>query len=319
MVMAPLRDFEAAGQAVLTLLQQRYGFELCMLARTDGEEWTVLQGLQDGHPVTPSDPIPWPHMFGTRVIEESGAPLTSLASDTPPRHPTLVDLKLPESFVGGVLRRNDGTLFGTICGVHLSARPAAAIDEQELMELMSALLCKILQDELSASEETRRFERLEAENLTDPLTSLYNRRAWDRFLESEEARCCRYGHPAAVMSIDLNHLKLVNDSNGHAAGDALLTRAASALRAATRSTDIVARLGGDEFGILGVECDRRHGESLLTNVRAALAGAGIGAATGFAMRTHVGGLDAAWEAADRQMYERKRQTALDETPVNLPV
>jgi diguanylate cyclase len=72
------------------------------------------------------------------------------------------------------------------------------------------------------------------------------------------------------LIVDLDQLKLVNDTQGHAAGDALIVRAGSVLRQAVRSSDIVARLGGDEFGVLSVECDRAGGEALLKCIRKAL-------------------------------------------------
>ncbi len=82
---------------------------------------------------------------------------------------------------------------------------------------------------------SRRNEHLELEALVDPLTSLLNRRAWDRLLAREEERCRRYGHTATVFVIDLDQLKEVNDAAGHAAGDALLVHASSPASVATSS------------------------------------------------------------------------------------
>ena len=130
----------------------------------------------------------------------------------------------------------------------------------------------------------RQHELLQEEASKDELTGLYNRRAWEKLLRAEEERCKRYGHPAAVLFIDLNDLKKVNDSLGHEQGDTLIKNAAQVLRDNVRMNDIVARLGGDEFVILSVENDETGAESLVERLINAFAAANIGAAIGMAMR-----------------------------------
>lgn len=93
-------------------------------------------------------------------------------------------------------------------------------------------------------DRARRQAREEAE--TDPLTGLHNRRACDSHL----ARLCREGEPFALMHIDLDHFKAVNDRFGHAAGDHVLAHAAASMKAACRAGDSLARVGGDEFVLL---------------------------------------------------------------------
>ncbi len=84
----------------------------------------------------------------------------------------------------------------------------------------------------------------------DPLTGLLNRRAYERSLEEHLARGERYGHAGAVMVLDLDNFKEVNDTLGHSAGDELIVRVAGALATRLRESDTLARLGGDEFAIL---------------------------------------------------------------------
>lgn len=86
----------------------------------------------------------------------------------------------------------------------------------------------------------------EAVAMTDPLTGLANRRAFDAAL----ARVCAGAAGFALLHLDLDHFKQVNDRLGHAAGDHVLRCVAEILRAETRETDVVARLGGDEFTVL---------------------------------------------------------------------
>src|SRR5690606_26979745 len=146
---------------------------------------------------------------------------------------------------------------------------------------------------------------------SDGLTALYNRRGWEQLLAHEEERCRRYGNPACVISIDLDDLKFINDTQGHAAGDRLLQNAAQAMRMAARSHDVVARLGGDEFAILAVECDRLAAEALVDRLRQQLQQNGIAASIGYAARHPQHGLHAACEQADANMYAEKKRRKND--------
>ena len=126
-------------------------------------------------------------------------------------------------------------------------------------------------------------------------------------MTAEESRCQRHGSPASIIIIDLDGLKEVNDRSGHAAGDALLIRAAMVLKQASRAYDVTARLGGDEFGILVPETTAAVAEMLATRLASALQQAGISASVGVASRRHIAdGLTAAWAAADTAMYNEKR-------------
>lgn len=286
------------------------GFDLWMLTRTEGADWIVLQTEDHGYGVDPGTVFCWADTFCSEMVQAKGPRIAPQSDLVPAYSAALIGRQIQiKAYVGQPLVRADGSLFGTLCAIHPTPQPESIIDEQALVELLAAMLSTILQAELRATEEARRAEKLEAEALTDALTDLYNRRGWDRLLAAEEERCRRYGHPAAILITDLEELKQVNDSEGHAAGDAYIVRAAAALRNAARSLDIVARLGGDEFGILSAECDRVSGEALLKRVRAALAEANVKASIGLAMRDPSAGLRRAWETADRLMYEEKRSRA----------
>lgn len=84
----------------------------------------------------------------------------------------------------------------------------------------------------------------------DPLTGLLNRRSYEQQLAEAVARTRRYGWPFALVLIDLDDFKAVNDEHGHAAGDAALRVIGAEIRAVLRRGDVAARLGGDEFGLL---------------------------------------------------------------------
>jgi len=100
------------------------------------------------------------------------------------------------------------------------------------------------------SERKRLEEHLRHLADHDPLTGLPNRRLFEHDLRLQVARCQRYGERAAVMVIDLDAFKQINDLHGHKVGDDALRAVATALARRLRETDLVARLGGDEFAVL---------------------------------------------------------------------
>ena len=95
-----------------------------------------------------------------------------------------------------------------------------------------------------ARDEAERFARI------DMLSNLANRRYFEESAAQELARAQRYGQPLCVMLIDIDRFKQINDTYGHAAGDAVIRAVAAVARAVVRDTDFVARIGGDEFSIL---------------------------------------------------------------------
>jgi diguanylate cyclase len=98
----------------------------------------------------------------------------------------------------------------------------------------------------------RKAMELELKRLaaTDSLTGAANGRRFLEQLETEQSRVRRLGQPAALLMVDIDHFKSVNDTYGHAAGDAILRQLTELARCSLRGIDVVARLGGEEFGIL---------------------------------------------------------------------
>lgn len=311
--MAPLHmppDFESAGRQVLAYLHRHLGFRLWMLTRTDGEDWIVLQAEDHGYGVAEGTVFRWADSFCSRMVRNEGPRVAPDSSFVPAYREAPIARQIDiGAYVGVPIHAADGALFGTLCAIDPAPQDQALVDSQDLVELLATLLGTVLSLELRGVEARRRVERLEVEVRTDGPTGLYNRRAWDRLLAREEERCRRYGHPAAVVMVDLDGLKRVNDAQGHAAGDVLIAAAAHALRASARDADVVARLGGDEFGVLAVECDRAGAAALVRRMQAALAQAGVSASLGMAVRTPADGLVAACAEADRAMYAQKRAAA----------
>jgi diguanylate cyclase (GGDEF)-like protein len=102
----------------------------------------------------------------------------------------------------------------------------------------------------------------------DLLTGLYNRRHFDHLLSGEIARATRYGHPLALIMIDIDRFKNVNDTHGHQKGDQVLRVVAALVRENTRTNDMVARYGGEEMTIILPQADRTRAAAVAEKIRA---------------------------------------------------
>ncbi len=315
--LSPYTHFTSASNDVLAYLHSRLGFKLWMVTRTERDDWIVLSANDHGYNVGAGDVFRWTDSFCSRMVQGLGPCIAPRSNDVPAYAAAPIGRQVEiGSYVGVPLGRANGDLFGTLCAIDPQPMPREIELELPLVEMMSRLLTTILENELRAQAEYRRAERAKADALTDALTGLYNRRGWRELVEREDNRCQRYGHPASVISIDLDELKAVNDHHGHHHGDALLKRAANAMKMVTRDSDVVARLGGDEFAILAVECDARDADSLALRLEDALQEAKVAASIGRSMRHASGSLDEALERADHDMYQCKnrRKNAATQSP-----
>jgi diguanylate cyclase (GGDEF)-like protein len=105
-----------------------------------------------------------------------------------------------------------------------------------------------------------RMQELERQASQDALTGLDNRRRFERDLASAMARSRRDRSTGALLILDIDDFKRVNDSQGHPAGDRLIQGVASVLRRRTRQSDTLARLGGDEFAVILPRCSREEAQ-----------------------------------------------------------
>jgi diguanylate cyclase (GGDEF)-like protein len=173
----------------------------------------------------------------------------------------------------------------------------------------------VVQGALEQAERTESELRFLADH--DPLTGLLNRRRFRSELDQYVSFSARYGGQGAVMVIDIDGLKEVNDRGGHQTGDRLIRRVADILRERVRATDIVARLSGDEFAVLMPQTDTAGALQLGEDLRAQVA-------EGFAPAVEVGpasisvgitmfggqggaGSEAVLLAADQAMYQAKEE------------
>lgn len=167
---------------------------------------------------------------------------------------------------------------------------------------------RALAQERLAAENRRLAERLQ----TDVLTGVASRAAWEETLAIEELHRGRSRGTCSLVIVDVDGLKAVNDSEGHAAGDAVLRACANLLAENTRVTDVIARIGGDEFGALLRYSDEAQGaawcDRLAESLAALNAGAGARRLTisvGLAQTSSEVTISGALAEADRRMYAQK--------------
>jgi len=206
--------------------------------------------------------------------------------------------------IGGLLRAAD-----RVRGGDLNARTGIPYGGEELSQLAQAF------DDMALALQQRE-QKLQEQAISDPLTGLYNRRYLNEFLPRELVRCRRSAAPLAVMLIDLDHFKRINDSFGHEAGDVVLKAVAALLKGKVRGSDIACRYGGEEFALIlpetGLDAAERRAEVIrLAIARLVLSHAGtllgkITTSLGIALfPDHGEDSDALLRVADVALYAAK--------------
>jgi diguanylate cyclase (GGDEF)-like protein len=163
-----------------------------------------------------------------------------------------------------------------------------------------------LENELNKHKQ--RVQKLESQANHDELTNLFNRRVAFAILEKHLATAHEYQTPLTVCFIDVDQLKQVNDTKGHAAGDHLLCRVARSLRENVRCSDYICRLGGDEFLIILPDCPLKTAQAIVKIIRQDLnANHQIDFSYGFAAypQDTMADVQVFVDTADRNMYLNK--------------
>jgi diguanylate cyclase (GGDEF)-like protein len=185
---------------------------------------------------------------------------------------------------------------------------------QKVREALVTLIAEVDRLRHEVARKDARIAQLEQLADQDTLVPVANRRAFVREMSRVMSFSERYGAASSLIFLDVNGLKQINDTFGHAAGDAALFRVATTLAENVRGSDLVGRLGGDEFGILLVQADEKaaiaKAERLVGIIAARpleWAGATIPLRLAFGTFTFSGGESArdALDAADRAMYAQK--------------
>jgi diguanylate cyclase (GGDEF)-like protein len=174
----------------------------------------------------------------------------------------------------------------------------ASVDEVAQLEELAASAGPMI-------ENARRFREARQLAELDALTGLHNRRYFDEVLEREVARANRYGRSLALILLDLDDFKAINDRIGHLAGDAVLTELGERVREALRSADIACRVGGDELAVILPESTYEDAEQLYDRLQAAISARPL--ATGETMSASGGLAELEREDDARSLFERADQ------------
>ena len=145
-------------------------------------------------------------------------------------------------YAGAPLLSADGAAIGTICVIDQKPR--------ELTELQKKGLAALSRRVVAQFEMRQVMAQLELQSMSDGLTGVWNRRAFDRRLREEWARHARLGQPLGLLMLDVDKFKSFNDEFGHPQGDRALITVARTVEATLRDSDFFARYGGEEFAVL---------------------------------------------------------------------
>jgi diguanylate cyclase (GGDEF)-like protein/PAS domain S-box-containing protein len=238
---------------------------------------------------------------GWQSLDVDGRPL---AYDDLPVRRALASGEPGNDVVG--LKASDGT----VRWLSVSARPLFRRGEEKPHAVVATFrdVTEERENELHLTDLAQR----------DPLTGLWNRRRFEDDLAAQLARCRRYDERAALLVLDLDGFKQLNDTLGHLAGDDVLRALAEALSRRLRASDSAARIGGDEFAVLLPNVDPEAARGLATDVGARLTefvhehfgphvdlSLSVGAAE---LDGASGGVAEAFAAADQAMYVDKRRS-----------
>lgn len=208
-------------------------------------------------------------------------------------------------YAGAPLVTADGQPIGTVCVIDREPRALSAPERKALQSLARQVVAQL--------ELRQAMAGLELESMTDPLTSLWNRRSLDRRLHEAWDLLARERSPLSLVMIDLDHFKRINDAYGHPAGDRVLVQAAAIIRDQVANDGFAARFGGEEFCVVLSDMDAETARERAEHIRRAIevaawpfvsVTASVGVAT--AVPDEEGSPNVMLTRADRALYVAKR-------------
>ena len=256
--------FERTTRPLLELIQRLTGMETSFVTEIDwpSQRQEVVLALNASElQVTEGTVIDWSDSMCRWAFLSSKAQSVDVPADYPG---SLGAGQGMRTFFALPILSGDAIL-GTVCG---ASRKAVDLGLDTMANIR--LIAEALSFQMEAHAQTGalrgRAERAEALALLDPLTGLANRRAFASRFEEELARSGRHDEPIAVLVIDLDGFKAINDAYGHLGGDNVLMVAGEILRQAARAEDVAARLGGDEFALLMPHCGAAGAEKVAARI-----------------------------------------------------
>lgn len=254
LVVTPLMSFDEASQHVLDHLRTIIPLGFWSVSQYDepGDRQVYLHVRDVTGTRSPGDASEWSQSF-CQYMATGAAPQIAPDAMSVPLYAAVSAANHLDvgAYVGIPIRGADGSLFGTICGSDPHVQPADLLGPHApLLQLLATLLGQILAGERLQAEAEEREATLRWRAFHDELTGLPNRALFNDRLSHALTLHQRDLRPIAVLTLDIDDFKAINDTFGHGGGDELLVRLAERLRGAVRSGDTLARLGGDEFAIL---------------------------------------------------------------------
>lgn len=244
------RTLEELTRPLLEMLEAVTGLESTYLTRIDGTLGTqqVLYARNTRALDIPEGlVVPWQDTLCKRALDEG----QSYTCDVPAQWGDSEAARaLGIQTYASVPVRVGDTLYGTLCAASAQSHPLAG-QAAHVLQLFAALIGHQLERELLVQQLVDANHRLATTAATDQLTGLPNRRALIEALHRMLAQGRRRGTSVLVAFIDLDDFKTINDTHGHAVGDAFLAEIARRLKTVLRAEDFVARYGGDEFIVIG--------------------------------------------------------------------
>ncbi|GAC1327111.1 MAG: hypothetical protein NVSMB17_00730 [Candidatus Dormibacteria bacterium] len=316
------QSLEELARPFLEMLSKATGLESFFVTRIGWEagEQEVMYSLNQGALDIPEGlRVGWSDTLCRRAL--LGGPHRT--SDVPGEYAdsdAAKTLKL-QTYVTCPVVEPDDTIWGTVCG---ASSTAVEVDEKSmaLIKQVAGMIAERVarerefgRSERAMERERARLERvntqLQETALTDHLTGVHNRRAWEERWRLEVGRAKRYQFPVALLLLDLDGFKQVNDTHGHSAGDAVLKLIAAAFGRHVRDIDLLARLGGDEFVIGLSHADTLVAEHVYNRIHAEVAtldfdghSGPAGVSGGIACSATAPAADLL-DAADRALYQSK--------------
>lgn len=259
------KDMPMLGQAVCdTAIEISGGTRAAFVLWNEEAEAGQVCGTSSGHPVATGFRVAAESFVGTACRERqrfttartsgtSGLPLLGPAEPARPIG----------SFAVVPLQRDHHALGAIV--VEGERESQITTEEGSLLLLLASVASQALAN-------VRRLEEVTTASITDPLTQLPNRRMFDDRLRQHLAECDRFGQVLSLIVVDIDHFKRINDTHGHAAGDAVLVAVAQTIAHSLRTIDLCARYGGEELAILlpqtSIEAAREVAERLRKAVEA---------------------------------------------------
>jgi diguanylate cyclase (GGDEF)-like protein len=303
--LAALRRYEIHGsgetrpfQRIVDLVQQIMGVPMAAVTLIDADtQWFRAQRGLAGTDTPRAD------AFCTYTIAQHG-PMAVTDARSDPRfadNPMVTGAPHIRSYLGVPLTTPDGYNVGSLCAIDNEPRQFDRL-QGEIMKKLAEIAVEQFELQQIAKQ--------------DSMTGALTRRGFFAEVEKEFQRAGRYDRPSALVVIDVDHFKAINDRYGHPAGDAVLVSIANACMATMRRSDMFGRLGGEEFGLLLPETDSEEARLAAERIRelvestiVQVGGTEVRATVslGVAPRPAAGETVASWfSEADIALYEAKR-------------